>query len=264
MITKKITLIGSGNLAWHLTHWFNNTPFEVVEIYSRNIERDSEDFLKINSKIQFVSEFQNISDTSDIYFLCIPDDDLDFLILDWPFQVSSKQIMVHGSGLKVARLFIEMSDNFGVFWPIQTLKKNLINKNKPSIVMTVSNDYTKNIFESMAQTCADTYQFYDEHHKQKIHLAAVVANNFTNHLLGMTKEFCKNNEVDFALLHNIILETGQKAVAVDDPFKIQTGPAIRNDQDTIEKHLRMLNKHLDLKRIYQILNHSIELKRENP
>ncbi len=263
MDTKKVTLIGSGNFAWHLTHWFYKSPFEIVEICSRNIEKDAADFHEIDSQIQFIDDFTKISTTSDIYILCIPDDDLDFLILDWPFVPTEHQILLHGSGTKMARLFIETATNYGVFWPIQTLRKKIINNLPPSIVMTANNDFSKNILEAMARVCTNHYQFYNDYQKRMTHLAATVANNFTNHLWGKTKEYCDVSEIDFTLLHNIILETAQRAVTVDHPYNVQTGPAIRNDQDTIERHLKMLNQHLDLKRIYQILNHSIELKRDN-
>ena len=88
------------------------------------------------------------------------------------------------------------------------------------------------------------------------HLAAVFCNNFVNHLYALAERFCRTEEIDFNLLLPLIKET---ALRVNDlsPSVAQTGPAIRQDTDTIEKHLTLLKNYPQLTRIYTLLTESI-------
>jgi predicted short-subunit dehydrogenase-like oxidoreductase (DUF2520 family) len=96
----------------------------------------------------------------------------------------------------------------------------------------------------------------DAEHRRMIHLAAVFVSNFTNHMLTVGKELASKAGVPFELLVPLINETISKSVAVG-PERSQTGPAIRNDQNTIEKHLELLSFSPELQKIYGDLTRSI-------
>jgi F420-dependent methylenetetrahydromethanopterin dehydrogenase len=87
-------------------------------------------------------------------------------------------------------------------------------------------------------------------------VAAVVVSNFTNHLYVLAEDFCKKEEVDFALLAPLIKETAERIVHFS-PAAVQTGPAARNDIFTIDKHLLILSDHPQLKNMYIKLTDSI-------
>jgi hypothetical protein len=93
--------------------------------------------------------------------------------------------------------------------------------------------------------------------EKKIHLAAVITNNFTNHLFTLTHQFCKENQVSFDLLLPIIKETVCR-LKFAEPSNWQTGPAIRNDNITISKHLEFLKDNKSLQNIYSTMTASIQ------
>jgi hypothetical protein len=96
----------------------------------------------------------------------------------------------------------------------------------------------------------------DEESRLKIHLAAVVVNNFTNHLYALAEDYCESEEIAFDLLKPLIKETAIR-IAHLSPSKVQTGPAVRNDAKTIDKHLNLLNNYPELKALYLKLSNSI-------
>jgi predicted short-subunit dehydrogenase-like oxidoreductase (DUF2520 family) len=92
----------------------------------------------------------------------------------------------------------------------------------------------------------------DSEKRLYLHLAAVIANNFTNHLLAQSEKILKLQQLPFDLLKPLVEETVKKAFE-GSPFKNQTGPAVRNDQTTIQKHLEMLSEDEKLRELYQII-----------
>jgi predicted short-subunit dehydrogenase-like oxidoreductase (DUF2520 family) len=91
----------------------------------------------------------------------------------------------------------------------------------------------------------------------KLHVAAVMVNNFTNHLYKLAEDYCKNEGLDFRQLIPLIEETAERLKTIS-PADAQTGPAIRHDAPTIEKHLIILEKYPHLKEIYKIMTESIQ------
>ena len=89
---------------------------------------------------------------------------------------------------------------------------------------------------------------------------AVMVNNFTNHLYALIEKYCKDEGLDFYLLLPLIQETAARLEDAS-PSKTQTGPAIRGDDATIEKHLDLLNKYPQLKKIYELFTESISQSR---
>ena len=90
----------------------------------------------------------------------------------------------------------------------------------------------------------------------KLHLAAVIVNNFTNHLYALAADYCDNEQIDFKMLQPLIEETALR-LREHLPRDVQTGPAIRKDMITIDKHLRILSEHPALKKIYLQMTDSI-------
>ena len=82
-----------------------------------------------------------------------------------------------------------------------------------------------------------------------LHLAAVFVNNFTNHMLVQGREIALKAGFSFEILSPLIQETIAKALELG-PENSQTGPAVRNDKNTIEKHLELLSFSPELPRIY--------------
>lgn len=260
MSPKSISLVGSGHLAWHLTQWMEGSSFRVRQIVSRNIRRDKILFDKIRPDIVYVDNVSLLDQNSDIYIICTPDDVIESIVSKWPFTLNHNQILVHCSGLKSSHILKPAATHYGVFWPVQTLIKDIFNHYPPSIIYTAHQTDVENTLKNMAQCCSQTYEKRGDEDREKIHLSAVIVNNFMHHLLVLTKEFCDAEHLDFSILHPILMETVYKAMQHVSLQNTQTGPAVRNDVRTMKRHMELLENHNILKEIYPLISGSIQDK----
>jgi predicted short-subunit dehydrogenase-like oxidoreductase (DUF2520 family) len=93
--------------------------------------------------------------------------------------------------------------------------------------------------------------------RRALHVAAVLACNFSNHLLALAKDITDGENLEFDLLKPLIRETVRKALDADHPAEVQTGPARRNDTQVIENHLTYLRPYPNVARLYELLTKSI-------
>jgi predicted short-subunit dehydrogenase-like oxidoreductase (DUF2520 family) len=100
-------------------------------------------------------------------------------------------------------------------------------------------------------------QQIDSQQRRAIHLAAVFACNFSNHMMANAQELLRESELDFSILKPLIEETVEKALEVG-PDNAQTGPAVRGDEKTLEKHRNLLENHARLLEIYNLVSQSIQ------
>ncbi|MGB2153171.1 MAG: DUF2520 domain-containing protein, partial [Flavobacteriaceae bacterium] len=90
--------------------------------------------------------------------------------------------------------------------------------------------------------------------------AAVFVNNFTNHLYQLGDTICKEQNISFSLLQPLIKETAAKIESMT-PKDAQTGPALRKDNSTLQKHQDQLSNP-DIKNLYLYLTESIQKNNE--
>ena len=112
----------------------------------------------------------------------------------------------------------------------------------------------------MAGSISQNVHHIDSEQRKKLHLAAVFVNNFTNYLYGVGEELCLEEGLSFDLLKPLILETAEKVRTIS-PKEAQTGPARRNDEKSMESHLKLLNnkEHITL---YKLLSQAIKQAHE--
>ena len=153
-----------------------------------------------------------------------------------------------------------ISTNYGVLYPLQSLRKEIPDTVAIPLLVDGNSEKATRQVEDFALTISPIVSRANDEQRLKLHVAAIIANNFTNHLFSLTEEFCKNEKVDFKLLLPIINETARRLID-HAPAEVQTGPAIRNDISTIDKHLALLANYPKLKNIYQLLTDSIRFNR---
>jgi predicted short-subunit dehydrogenase-like oxidoreductase (DUF2520 family) len=110
--------------------------------------------------------------------------------------------------------------------------------------------------EKLAKSISNTVTKIDGNQRKALHVSAVFVCNFTNHLYQIGNEICRANKIPFQILQPLIEETAQKIKSLS-PKEAQTGPALRNDSKTIEKHIDFLTDE-NQKEIYKILTKSIQ------
>ena len=225
-----ILIIGNGNVATHLYKaLLNVAKVKVLKISSRNI---------------------TVVPQADISILAVSDNAI--------AAVSSKIInsfVVHTSG-SFPMEALQNETNKGVFYLLQTFSKEKpIDFSKIPICIETTNKENYALLETLAKTLSKNVYAINSEQRKALHVAAVFVNNFTNHLYTIGKDLCKNNQVPFEILQPLIQETAEKIKTLS-PEEAQTGPAIRNDQKTIDSHLAMLNP--NQQNIYSILTKSIQ------
>ena len=245
-----IVIIGSGNVATCLGKAFVEVGMNVLAVYSQQI--DHAKILVEQLKTKAVSSLNELPTDADFYFLAVKDS----VIKELSEQLNVNGIVIHFSGNSSID-FLNKHKNFGVIWPLQTLTKNFQPDFK-SIPLCVegNNETTLKSISELASTISAKVLMMNSTQRKFAHLAAVIANNFSNHLFEISAQILKDHDLDFEILRPIILETSRK-VQHAYPSEMQTGPAIREDLKTIDEQLEMLNEYPEIKNLYNVLTKSI-------
>jgi predicted short-subunit dehydrogenase-like oxidoreductase (DUF2520 family) len=227
----KVVIIGQGNVASHLTHAFiSASEITLIQLNSRNLE--------------------NIP-TADVIIISVSDDAITTIAKQLK---NSKSLVVHTSGT-VAMKVID-NQRRGVFYPLQSFTKDKpVNFSTIPFCLETRNSEDIILLESLVQSLQAKAYKIDSEQRKKLHLAAVFVNNFTNHMYQIGQEICLENQVPFEVLFPLIEETAKKITYVN-PKAAQTGPAKRNDAQTIKNHLEQLNS--QQQEIYTIITKSIQ------
>lgn len=245
----KIVCLGAGRLAHQLMPQLHNSGHEIVQVYNRS-KSNAGHLAKILS-CEFTISIEDIREDADIYFLAVADDAITAVAHQLKFGDSFKGIVTHSSG--VLPIDVIPFKNRGIFYPLQSFsQEHAVDWNTTPILITAETKELNTILENLAKTLTTyVYRISDEQ-KSVLHVAAVFANNFSNHMLKIAEDICVENDVSFSILKPLITTTYQKALAIG-PEQSQTGPAIRGDEATIEKHLDFLNNHPSVKEIYRMI-----------
>jgi len=243
-----VLILGTGNVANHLANIFLQTnEVKLVQVYGRSILP----LKKFEDKVEITSNLRHLKE-ADIYIIAISDD----AIPEFSSKLNLKdKLVVHTSG-SVSMDALKTSANKGVFYPLQTFSVDkVVNfKETPICIETESDDDYK-LLEKLAVAITNKVYKIDSDQRKYIHLSAVFTNNFVNHMYKMGSDICKENNIPFEILQPLILETARKLQS-NDPCKIQTGPAVRNDTKTIDNHVKLLKG--QKKEIYKLLTQSIQ------
>jgi predicted short-subunit dehydrogenase-like oxidoreductase (DUF2520 family) len=246
----RINIIGSGNIAWFLADSFAKNEVAVNSICSRNQEQGEKLAKSFNSN--YVNDVAHLDDNADVTFLALRDDAIVYVAN----QLKTTSIVAHCSGM-LSIDALSFHDDRAVFYPLQTIIKNDLPKaSEIPICLEASNAETLRIIESLADRISHHVHFISSEQRQYYHLAAVMVNNFTNHLFVLADDLLSKQNLSFNLLKPLISETARKAF-VSNPLNNQTGPAKRGDKNTIEKHLSLLENNLELKELYEKITQSI-------
>jgi predicted short-subunit dehydrogenase-like oxidoreductase (DUF2520 family) len=111
----------------------------------------------------------------------------------------------------------------------------------------------------LANSITSSVYVINSEQRMQIHLAAVIANNFTNHLYSIAEKILNEHDLSFDLLRPII-QTAAKNIGHYSPAILQTGPAVRGDKKILKKHLELLKDHPEWKKIYKLITESIGKK----
>lgn len=250
----KLGFIGTGNMASNLASAFFNAGYEITSFYSRELKHGKELAKKFNSSL--VNDINSFENSCDIIFITTPDSEIENFGNE--IKKSSTKIIVHCSGSTALNSLNQ--NNIGVFYPLQTLTKNKLSGFKEvPIIIEASNDQTMNTLISLANSISSKVVEMNSEQRLKLHLGAVVINNFVYFINSLGREWLIQNKIEAELLKPLALKTLENSFT-NLPFSMQTGPAARNDVKTIEHHLEMLQNNEELKLIYKMISELISKK----
>ncbi len=242
----KIVVLGTGNVATHFIKVISHCQdTELIQIYNHNPSS-----LEIFQNFDTTSSLDKLK-TADIYLICIKDDHVEELTnkIDKP-----NSIIAHTSG---SLPMLKKNQNNAVFYPLQTFsKEKSINFKGLPICIETQSDSDYKTLENFADSLNAKPFNVNTQQRQELHLAAVFVCNFVNHLYHIGHEICEQKDLPFEILQPLIKETADK-IKFKTPKEAQTGPAMRHDQSTINRHINQL-ENPNYQEIYRYLTTSIQ------
>jgi predicted short-subunit dehydrogenase-like oxidoreductase (DUF2520 family) len=246
----KITFIGSGNVAQHLIQAFlGNSSITIQQIFVRNASKT----ILVDADIEVISDYSQLT-PADIFIIAVSDDAIAEVSANFPLK---NQLVVHTSG-SVSLDQISNHNRRGVFYPLQTFTKAKKVDFK-EIPICIESEFSSDleILGKISKLISDKTFIINSQQRKSLHVAAVFVNNFVNHLYQIGSEICQENQVPFSILEPLIAETASKVKTLS-PLESQTGPAKREDQQTIDSHIAFLKTDANKQSIYKLLTQSIQ------
>lgn len=247
----KIVIIGSGNVATHLTIALHNAGYEILQVYSRDIT--NADILAQMVDAAAIDDIGKVNVTADFYFISVSDRYIDDVARQMPLV---KGVVAHTAG-SVDMSILNKFDLHGVFYPFQTFTKDKELDFKEVPVLVEGNiSHARRVLMEVADAISNRSQKATGEMRKALHISAVYACNFVNHLYALADELLAHKELDFSLLKPLILETTQKALSMK-PHHAQTGPARRFDHQILKAHMDSLPKKSFHHEVYALMSESI-------
>ncbi len=252
---KLVSFIGSGNVAWHLAPALDNTDFAVREVYSRNPEHAAALVDKLyEADVKTSLDFSD--SPSNIFIIAVPDDAIQSIVQE--IILPDNAILVHTSGSQpLAALGYAAIPEIGVFYPLQTFSKSKkVDFTDIPIFVESENAVTEKLLLSMAKAISKNVHQITSQERKAMHIAAVFASNFTNHMLLIAQQIMKENNLNFEWLKPLVAEMINKSISIG-PENAQTGPARRGDFEILDRHMEFLQADEQRAEIYKVISQHI-------
>lgn len=250
----RISIIGSGKVGWHLAQALENAGHCIGEIWSRNPENSAAlvDHL-YDAQVQAHLDFSESH--SKIFLLAVADQAVEDVVQQ--LMLPPGAILAHTSGTLPMELLQPASDCFGVFYPLQTFsKEKAVAFEEIPFCLEAADKGTLRHLKGIAGSLSKLVYELDSSKRKSLHLAAVFACNFTNHLLRISEDLLKAENMDPHLLHPLIAETIGKSMEIG-AENAQTGPASREDMQVLEMHLEQLDSDPKWAELYYLISQDI-------
>lgn len=247
---RTVGIIGTGKVAHFMANALQQAPFKVQAVWGRSAIDTK--LLANEVGANAYLHIQQLPAHLDIYVIAVSDG----AIADVSDTLEVNGLVVHTSG-SVSIDVLNKHAKRGVFYPLQTITKETKGVLKTIPLLLEVNDLdTQQLLIEMAGLVSKEWHWVTSVQRQSLHLAAVFANNFTNHLFGVAKQILHHQHLPTHLLNQLIEQTAKNAIE-HHPFDVQTGPVVRNDVDTIQLHLQLLQKYPNYRQLYELLSASI-------
>jgi predicted short-subunit dehydrogenase-like oxidoreductase (DUF2520 family) len=230
MLAPQIGIIGSGKVAQTMLRLARTAGIPIAGIYARNAALAEQLALKYDT--QTVAGISALH--AELILLCVSDDALPEIIA----QLKPQQIAAYTAGSPSIKLFAHQQ--LGVCYPYQSISKgrDLLASDIPFMIEG-KNDLVLQRISAFLQQLGAQFQICGSAQRAQYHLAGVFVNNFGNLLLLEASKILGAAKLDMTPIYPLLNETIAKAILLG-PEQAQTGPALRHDQNTIDRHRAQL------------------------
>lgn len=248
----KVVIVGAGNVATVLGRLIKDKGHTILQVVSR--AADSAAILAKELNCAFTDNSDVIDQSADLYLVAVTDTAMSQL--DERFHLGEK-LVVHTAGSISKDVLQNITHNYGVLYPLQSLRKqNMDLQQDIPLLIDANTDVALKTIQDFATTISSNVTLADDEQRLKLHVAAVLVSNFTNHLYVLAADYCNKEGADFKLLLPLIEETALRLRHYP-PHEMSTGPAVRKDIQTLQKHLNLLARYPVTHNIYLKITDSI-------
>jgi predicted short-subunit dehydrogenase-like oxidoreductase (DUF2520 family) len=242
---RKLSFIGSGNVATRLALAFSAKGYTIAEVYSRTLAHA--ECLAVKTGAKGVTNLKELSE-ADIYIIAIDDKAIPSVV---ETMLPTPALVLHTAG-SVDMGVLNKFSNHGVLYPLQMLhRKHSIDMCSVPFLIEAATAENLTTVAKLADSLSSRVCNADSVQRRQLHLAAVYACNFVNALLASARNIAGDH---FPLLEPLVRNMVEKAFQAHHPEEVQTGPALRGDVATMNRHIDMLNNHPALQEVYKLLS----------
>lgn len=246
--------IGAGNVAWHLAPALENIGVVITHIYNRT-PKSGVNLVKKLYQAELKDDLDFSSLKVDIIFITVADDALEEIISK--LSIHKDTIVIHTSGAQSMDILAYHFPKCGVFYPLQTFSKSRkIYFKDVSLLIEATDKKIIALLSGLGRKLTGNVKEVSSEQRAYVHLAAVFACNFSNHMLFLAGKLLHQQKLDIKNLLPLISETIDKALTIG-AEQAQTGPARRHDLKILDKHVEMLQKDEDMSEIYKLISQHI-------
>lgn len=249
-----VAFIGAGNVATHLSAALAEQGFNILQIFSRTEASARELAEKLSCP--FTTNISEVTQNADLYIVSVKDAVLE-QVLPQLVKCNPNALFVHTAGSVSISVWEGLAQRYGVIYPMQTFSKQkpVDFTNLPVFIEANTPADCQLLKALMGKISQKVYEASSEQ-RRYLHIAAVFACNFSNHMYAICHHLLEKHQLPFETMLPLIDETARKVHTLS-PAEAQTGPARRNDENVMKKHLQMLENEADLAEIYQLISKHI-------
>ncbi len=251
----KIAIIGAGRVATHLGRRMQEVGIPVSQVVSRTAAHAQA--LSEALGCAWTNRWEAVLPDADWVILAVKDDAI-AQVAEQLAPFARRALATHTSGATPGAVLASYFPRHGVFYPLQTFSGDHVpDWDSTPVCIDANAEQDKQWLEQQAQRISRQVFRVNDTQRAWLHVSAVFANNFANHCFSIAEKILSEHNLPFDMLHPLMAETLQKALSAS-PAAVQTGPAARDDQETIHRHIAMLQAHPDWKELYEKMSESIQ------
>ncbi len=257
-VYMKTVIIGTGNVAWHLSWALRGAGHEVLQVVGRSEEKAAEVAGRVGAEA--LCSYKAVRPDADAYVIAVKDDAVRQVAAALPKEL--RGVVMHTAGSVPLSVFDGITENAAVLYPMQSFTKGReLRYEEIPFFIEAANEASLQTVRSLAESVSQSVRYIDSQQRLMLHLAAVFASNMANHCYTLAERIVNEAGIDFALYGPLIRETAAKA-SVMSPRVAQTGPMRRGDKAVMEKQMGLLSDPM-MREFYALFAKSIRDERIN-